>query len=64
MAEEDQNDTTFITNCGVFAYEVVPFGLLNTEATFQRVMDKIFAPQISTNMHIYVDNMIVKSSRT
>lgn len=63
MAEEDQDDTAFITNRGVFAYKVVSFGLLNAGATFQKTMDKIFAPQIGRNMQIYVDDMIVKSSK-
>ena len=61
MASEDKNDTAFITHRGVFAYNVVPFGLLNAGATFQKTMDTIFEPQIGRNMQIYVDDMIVKS---
>lgn len=61
MVEEDQDDTLFMTHRGVFAYKVVPFGLLNAGATFQKTMDTIFAPQLSRNMQIYVDDMIVKS---
>ena len=61
MAEEDRDDTAFITHRGVFAYRVVPFGLLNAGATFQKMMDTIFEPQIGRNMQIYVDDMIVKS---
>ena len=64
LAKEDQTSTTFITHRGVFAYLVVPFGLLNAGATFQRTMDKIFAPQIGRNMSIYVDDMIVKSPKS
>ena len=64
MAGEDKNDTTFITHRGVFAYNVVPFGLLNAGATFQKTMDTIFEPQIGRNMQIYVDDMIVKSLKT
>lgn len=60
MAEEDQENTTFITNRVVFAYKVLPFGLLNAGATFQKTMDTIFFPQIGRNMQIYVDDMIVK----
>ena len=61
MASEDKNDTAFITHRGVFAYNVVPFGLLNAGAIFQKTMDTIFEPQIGRNMQIYVDDMIVKS---
>ena len=39
LAKEDQDDTAFITHRGVFAFKVVPFGLLNAGATFQRTMD-------------------------
>lgn len=61
LAEEDQDDTTFITHKGVFGFKVLPFGLLNAWATFQKAMDAIFAPQIGRNMKIYIDDMIVKS---
>lgn len=61
MAKEDQDDTAFITHRGVFAFTVLPFGLLNVGATFQQAMDTIFAPQIGRNVQIYVDDMIVKS---
>nr|KAJ0202993.1 hypothetical protein LSAT_V11C500271210 [Lactuca sativa] len=37
------------------------FGLKNVGATFQRLMDKIFANQIGRNIEVYVDDMIVKS---
>ncbi|XP_017216818.2 uncharacterized protein LOC108194379 [Daucus carota subsp. sativus] len=61
LAKEDQDSTAFITHKGVFAYTVLPFGLLNAGATFQRTMDTVFADQIGRNMEIYVDDMIVKS---
>ena len=64
MALEDQESTTFITHRRVFAYKVVPFGLLNAGATFQRTMDTIFAPEVGGNMQIYVDDMIFKSLHT
>lgn len=61
LAKEDQDDTAFITHKGVFSFMVLPFGLLNAGATFQQEMDTIFTPQIGRNVHIYVDDMIVKS---
>ena len=52
----------FITHREIFVYMVVPFGLLNARATFQRTMDTIFASKIGIrNIQIYVDDMIVKS---
>ncbi|RDX69907.1 Retrovirus-related Pol polyprotein from transposon 17.6, partial [Mucuna pruriens] len=40
----------------------MPFGLKNTRATYQLLMDKIFEEIIGTNMEVYVDNMVVKST--
>ena len=37
------------------------FGLKNIGATYQRMMNKTFAHQISRNMEVYVNDMIVKS---
>ena len=39
----------------------MPFGLKNTRATYQRMMNKMFAHQIGRNVQVYVDDMLVKS---
>ncbi|XP_072064520.1 uncharacterized protein [Arachis hypogaea] len=41
---------------------VMPFGLKNVSATYQRLMDKIFAKQIGRNIEVYVDDMVAKST--
>ncbi|XP_017221564.1 uncharacterized protein LOC135148512 [Daucus carota subsp. sativus] len=61
MAPEDCEKTAFITHRGVYCYKVMPFGLINAGATYQCMMNKIFAPQLGRNMEVYVDDMIVKS---
>ncbi|XP_065017249.1 uncharacterized protein LOC135643811 [Musa acuminata AAA Group] len=61
MAPEDQEYTAFITDQGVYFYKVMPFGLKNAGATYQRTVNKMFAHQIGRNMEVYVDDMIVKS---
>ena len=61
MAPEDCEKTAFITHRGVYCYKVMLFGLINAGATYQRMMNKIFAPQLGRNMEVYVDDMIVKS---
>ena len=39
----------------------MPFGLKNAGATYQRLMNKMFAQQIGRNVQVYVDDMLVKS---
>ena len=63
MDEVDQEKTPFITSQGLFYYKVMPFGLKNASATYQRLMYKMFANQIETNVQVYVDDMLVKSRR-
>ena len=61
MAKEDQEKTAFITSQGLYCYKVMPFGLKNARATYQRLVNKMFGQQIGRNMEIYVDDMLVKS---
>ena len=61
MAEEDQEKTAFIISQGLYCYKVMPFGLKNAGATYQRLVNKMFNKQIERNMEVYVDNMLVKS---
>ena len=61
MAEEDQEKTAFITSQGLYCYKVMPFGLKNAGATYQRLVNKMFSKQIGRNMEVYVDDILVKS---
>ena len=63
MDEEDQEKTLFVTNQGLFCYKVMSFGLKNTGATYQRLMNKMFSHQIGRNVQIYVDDKLVKSRK-
>ena len=42
MDEADQEKTSFITSKGLFCYKVMPFGLKNAGATYQRLMNRMF----------------------
>ena len=61
MVEEDQEKTTFITSQGLYCYKVMPFGLKNAGATYQRLVNQMFSKQIERNVEVYVDDMLVKS---
>ena len=63
LAIEDQPNTAFITNAGVYCYKVMPFGLKNAGATYQRMVNKVFQSQIGRNLEVYVDDMITKSKQ-
>ena len=61
MHLEDCDKTAFITYWGLYCYKVMHFGLKNTRATYQWLVNKMFRDQIRQNMEVYVDNMLVKS---
>ena len=53
--------TTFITPHELYCYNVMPFGLKNVEATYQRLVTKIFRPLMGKTMEVYINDMLVKS---
>ena len=61
MAEENKAKTTFTTHWGTYAYDVMPFGLKNTDATYQRAMVTLFHDIMHKEIEVYVDDMIAKS---
>nr|XP_027118525.1 uncharacterized protein LOC113735729 [Coffea arabica]XP_027118526.1 uncharacterized protein LOC113735730 [Coffea arabica] len=63
MAEEDREKTSFITPWGTFCYRVMPFGLKNAGATYQRTMTTLFHDMIHKEMEVYVDDIIIKSKK-
>ncbi|GJZ14995.1 reverse transcriptase domain-containing protein [Tanacetum coccineum] len=60
MAKEDEEKKTFITSQGIFCYSKMPFGLKNTRATYQRLVDKAFQKQVGQNLEVYMDNLVIK----
>jgi len=61
MAQEDQEATAFRTPKGIFCYKVMPFGLKNAGATYQRAMQTIFDDMLHKTVECYVDDLVVKS---
>ncbi|KAL0689536.1 hypothetical protein Bca4012_089214 [Brassica carinata] len=63
MNPDDQEKKSFITERGTYCYKVMPFGLKNVGATYQRLVNKMFSTQLGRTMELYIDDMLVKSSR-
>ena len=61
MAIEDRAKTTFVTPWGTYCYKVMPFGLKNAGATYQRAMVTLFHDMMHKEIEVYVDDMIAKS---
>ena len=61
MAPEDMEKTTFVTQWGTFCYKVMPFGLKNAGATYQRAMVALFHDMIHHKIEVYIDDMIARS---
>ncbi|XP_021719468.1 uncharacterized protein LOC110687160 [Chenopodium quinoa] len=61
MHPDDRAKTAFVTSVGVYNYKMMPFGLKNVGATYQRLVDQVFVEQKGRNMEVYVDDSIVKS---
>ena len=61
MAEDEQRYTAFRTPIGTFCYKVMPFGLKNAGATYQRAMTHIFDGLIHRQVECYVDDLVIKS---
>ena len=61
MDPSDQEKTSFVTGQGTYCYQVMPFGLKNAGATYQRLVNKMFQKQIGAFMEVYIDDMLVKS---
>ncbi|XP_070006610.1 uncharacterized protein [Nicotiana sylvestris] len=61
MAPKDEELTAFHTRKGIYCYKVMPFGLKNAGATYQRAMQNIFDDLFHKNVECYVDDLVVKS---
>jgi hypothetical protein len=63
MKESDQLATSFITPFGMYCYVIMPFGLRNAGATYQRCMNHVFGEHIGRTVEAYVDDIVVKTRK-
>eukprot|EP00731_Ephydatia_muelleri_P038701 Em0868g1a len=59
VAPEDQPKTAFTTPEGLYQFKVMPFGLCNAPATFQRLMDRVLSGLKWSSCLVYFDDIIV-----
>ena len=61
IAKGDEWKTAFRTRYGLFEMMVMPFGLCNAPATFQRFMQDIFGDLLDVYVVIYLDDILIYS---
>jgi hypothetical protein len=63
IRRDDEWKAAFVTNQGLFEPKVMFFGLTNSPATFQSLMNSIFADLITQNkVAVYLDDILIWSS--
>ncbi|KAI3669590.1 hypothetical protein L6452_40855 [Arctium lappa] len=62
ISPEDQEKTTFTCPYGTFAFKIMPFGLCNAPATFQRCMMSIFSDMLEKSIEIFMDDFSIYGS--
>ncbi len=59
MDQQDIDKMAFVTRQGLFRFTVMPFGLCNTPATFERLMELVLKDLNWKVCLIYLDDIII-----
>ena len=62
LAKDASEKTAFVTRYGLFEYTVLPLGLCDTQATFQRLISNIMGEYIDNFVLVYLDGILVFST--
>lgn len=62
LDDDSKELTAFTTKFGVYHYNALPMGLVNSPATFQRLIDLCFRPLLNKCLVAYIDDLNVYSS--
>ena len=63
MSPKDEELTAFRTPKGIYCYKVMPFGLKNAGATYQRAMTIVLDGLLYKIIECNIDDIVVKSKR-
>ena len=61
LAIENQEKTSFIFPEANHHYTIMPFGLKNAGAIYQRIMTRMFREKINRTVEVYINDMVVKN---
>lgn len=60
MHPDDVAYTTLYADSDILCYKVTPFDLVNVEATYKRMVNKLFKNMLGQKMESYMDDMLVQ----
>ena len=58
MSDDAKRKAVFVTREGLYQFRVMPFGLCNAPATFERLMDRVLCGMRWSHCLVYLDDVI------